>query len=116
MNEQQLLTLTKFWCDYVSSDHHKDRDCHFYINKVWSYGKEPIYRIEHSGYMSKLNDNEVYETYENALEALITWLEGEVKSAHRVPKDWQDQTKHDYNWAGVVDTLNHYKLHEVEYY
>ena len=114
--EDRLLKLTQFWYDYVKCDYHKDRDCHFYINKVWSYGKKPMYRIEHYGYMSDLENNELYETYEEALRALIDWLEDEIKSAHRVPNDWQDTQKHDYNWAGVIEVLKTYKLHEIVYY
>jgi len=112
--ESKLLKLTQFWYDYVGCDHHKDRDCHFYINKVWSYGQEPVYRIEHYGYMSELENNELYETYEEAIQALVDWLSNEVKSAYQVPIDWQDIKKHDYNWKGVIQVLNHYKLHDIE--
>ncbi len=114
--EQRLLTLTKFWYDYVSCEHHKDRDCHFYINKVWSYGKEPVYRIEHYGYRSELENNEVYENYEEALDGLIAWLEEEVKEVYSgIPSDWQDEKKWDYNWKGVMSVLQEHNLYPITY-
>jgi hypothetical protein len=82
MKEERLIALTKFWYDYVGCDHHKDRDCHFYINKVWSYGHEPYYRIEHYGYMSELDDKEEYQTYEAAIDSLIVRLEEEIKEVY----------------------------------
>ena len=49
--EEEITKLTDIWFDIVGNDHHKDRDCHWYINKVWSYGENPYYRIEHYGYV-----------------------------------------------------------------
>ena len=49
--EQEILELTKQWMDYVSQDHHKDRDCHWYVTKVYSYGEEPYYEAHHAGYI-----------------------------------------------------------------
>lgn len=112
--EQRLLQLTRFWYDYVSCDHHKDRDCHFYINKVWSYGHEPYYRIEHYGYMSELDDKENYDTYAEALYQLVKWLEDEVKDVYNsVPQDWEDEVKYDYNFAGVMNVLKRHNLYPI---
>ena len=71
--KQDLITeLTKLWyCALV--DHHKDNDCHFYIKMKWSYGKEPVYVVEHYGYIL----DEVYEEFETYAEAqdyLIKYL------------------------------------------
>ena len=48
-------TLTELTAEYyilVNRDHHKDRDCHFYIQKIYSYGNEPYwqYQFLHYGY------------------------------------------------------------------
>ena len=118
MNEKEsrLLQLTRFWYEYVGCDHHKDRDCHFYINKVWSYGENPVYRIEHYGYMSVLDSHDLFETYEEALEEFIGWLESEIRKVYAgTPKDWQDEKKWDYNWKGVMQVLEHYKLYPITF-
>lgn len=49
--EEEITALTAKWYKYVNLDHHKDRDCHWYIQKVWSYGQEPYYEAHHYGYI-----------------------------------------------------------------
>lgn len=56
--EQEILELTQKWYEIVSRDMHKDRDCHFTIEKRWSYGQPPTYVVQHDGY--------IYETWECA--------------------------------------------------
>lgn len=50
--EEEITELTTKWYRYVGLDHHKDRDCHWYIQKVWSYGEEPYYYAYHYGYVA----------------------------------------------------------------
>jgi len=70
--EKLITELTKLWkCTLV--DHHKDSDCHWYIKMQWSYGEEPIYVVEHYGYII----DEIYqrfETYGQAQDYLIKSL------------------------------------------
>lgn len=111
--EKRLILLTKFWYDYVACDYHKDKDCHFYIHKKWSYGREPVYAIEHYGYMTELEWTE-YPTYSDALTALVEWLEGEVKGVYEsIPADYQDTSKWDYNWGGVMKVCLRYDLYPL---
>ena len=49
--EEEITELTAKWMKYVSLDHHKDRDCHWYITQTYSYGEEPYYEAHHSGYI-----------------------------------------------------------------
>jgi hypothetical protein len=49
--EEEITKLTDVWYEYVNKDHHKDRDCHWYIEKIWSYGQEPYYIAYHHGYI-----------------------------------------------------------------
>jgi len=70
-----ITKLTKVWCKIISLDHHKDRDCHFYINKVWSYGEESVYRVEHYGYIGDEIMSPDFLTYEEAEE----YLEGKLR-------------------------------------
>ncbi len=109
--KDKFLQLTQFWYEYVGCDHHKDRDCHFYVNKVWSYGHEPYYRIEHYGYMTELENNEQYATYDEAFKALHDWLEEEVVTTI---KDWLARDPatfdtYDYNCKGVLAVCEKYK-------
>jgi hypothetical protein len=49
--EEEITELTNQWMKYVSVDHHKDRDCHWHIEKCWAYGEDPYYQASHSGYI-----------------------------------------------------------------
>ena len=48
--EKTLTELTAEYYTLIGKDHHKDRDCHFYIQKKYSYGREPYWRFYHYGY------------------------------------------------------------------
>jgi hypothetical protein len=69
----QITELTEKWYYLIGKDHHKDRDCHFYINTVWSYGQKQKYRVEHYGYLYR-DVEETYETYKEAAEFLMNTL------------------------------------------
>ena len=66
--EEEIIILSNKWYKYVSLDHHKDRDCHWYIEKVYSYGEEPYFIVYHEGYVAeswtspKLRSMELAET------------------------------------------------------
>jgi len=80
MNEliNDITKLTKEWYTLIGPDHHKDRDCHWYIETKWSYGQPPQYHISHYGYI--LGEvNETWTKYELALERLKHLLETEIK-------------------------------------
>ena len=85
--EDKILKLTQLWYEYVGMDHHKDRDCHWYIIKVWSHGDEPYYCIDHSGYIfSATSSNRHYKTYEAAEKALY-W---QIEKAFRLELEWAE--------------------------
>ena len=71
---KSLTQLTDEWYKLIGKDHHKDRDCHFYINTVWSYGQDPVYRVEHYGYIV----DEIEEDFYSYDEAVI-FLEKKLK-------------------------------------
>lgn len=66
----QITELSKEWYILIGGDHHKDRDCHFYINTVWSYGQKQKYRVEHYGYIFR-DIEEEFETYSEAAQFLL---------------------------------------------
>lgn len=74
MSTLDIQELTRRWYNYVTLDHHKDRDCHFYVEKRWSYGREPVYVASHSGYRADYWNSQEYPTAAEAEEALRKWL------------------------------------------
>jgi hypothetical protein len=63
---KQLLEL---WYELIGGDHHKDRDCHFYIEKNFSTYKKPQWRLYQNGYW--INYYEKYfPTYDEAEKGL----------------------------------------------
>ena len=84
MNEslnKEIARLANIWYNYVSTDHHKDRDCHFYIETVWSYGEEPFYRAVHNGYIMEDWQSLKCNSYEIAQKVLHNKLLNEIESA-----------------------------------
>lgn len=74
----EITKLTAEWYNLIGPDHHKDRDCHWYIETKWSYGERQYYLVEHYGYIVD-EISEKYSTYEEALKALKSILEREIK-------------------------------------
>jgi hypothetical protein len=79
---EEITKLTDEWYRLIGSDHHKDRDCHWYIETKWSYGYPPKYIVNHFGYIL----DEIIEecdSYDEALlklkEILIEKIEEEKK-------------------------------------
>ena len=68
--DEEITELTRIWYQIVGIDHHKDRDCHWIIEKGWSYGLPAKYTVRHYGYVFEEIDQE-FETYEGAEECLI---------------------------------------------
>jgi len=92
VNKEQYITrLTKIWYELVSLDHHKDRDCHWYINKVWSYGQEPYYSVEHYGYVYDKVEGE-FDTYEEAEEYLLDTITHAIKGEEQWAKEVLEET------------------------
>ena len=66
---KEILKLTEEWHELVCEGIHKDRDCHWYIESVWSYGLGPKYFVRHYGNVT--DDIEAKcDTYEEALQTL----------------------------------------------
>ena len=79
--EEEIVSLTQKWYRYVSLDHHKDRDCHWYITKTYSYGEEPYYEAHHSGYILDGWTSPRCGTEEMASTLLRDKLRNEINSA-----------------------------------
>lgn len=65
-------TITKLTAEYyalIGKDHHKDKDCHFYIQKIYSYGDKPYWQFLHYGYCWSVEeffqDEENFKKYQD---------------------------------------------------
>jgi hypothetical protein len=90
--QKEILVLTEEWHELVCAEIHKDRDCHWYIESVWSYGLLPKYFVRHYGNI--IDDIEAKcDTYEEALHALKKIIKRAIerqKELENYPKynDW----------------------------
>ena len=84
----QITELSRVWYIQIGGDHHKDRDCHFYINTVWSYGQKQKYRVGHYGYIIEEIEEE-FDTYREAAEFLLNKIT-EMINIEKEPEDFLD--------------------------
>ena len=82
----EITKLTEEWYLLIGPDHHKDRDCHWYIETKWSYGKLPIYTIHHYGYIID-EINETWSDYELVLNRLKDILKKEIEEYRSYQRD-----------------------------
>ena len=86
--KQEITRLSRFWYKWVVNDHHKDCDCHWYINKVWSYGNKPEYRVCHYGYVFEPKEQEIIcNSFQKAHKVLYNLL---VEAINK-EKEWGKQ-------------------------
>jgi hypothetical protein len=83
---EEITKLTNEWYILIGPDHHKDRDCHWYIETKWSYGKQPVYIICHSGYIID-EIEETWSEYELALIRLKDILKKEIEEYRSCQKE-----------------------------
>lgn len=89
---KEITRLTALW--FKCLDYHKDRDCHWYIQQVWSYGDDPYWEVQHYGYIYQ--DVSIRcDTYDKALLQLTLSIKDafkdEVEHAEQVinePTEW----------------------------
>jgi hypothetical protein len=88
---QAITKLTEEWHFLIGDDHHKDRDCHWYIETKWSYGQSPVYSVQHYGYI--LDDLEDVEcaSYEEALKTLKKILIEKVEEEKKIKEEGKEQ-------------------------
>jgi len=83
---EEITRLTEEWYKLIGGDHHKDRDCHWYVETKWSYGQQPTYTVQHFGYI--LDDITIECcSYEQALACLKNKLEQAIKQEQAYKED-----------------------------
>ena len=97
----QITELSKEWYILIGGDHHKDRDCHFYINTVWSYGQKQKYRVEHFGYIFD-DIEEEFDTYKEAAQFLLNKITEMIK-VEKVEEDKEEFIQKDDEYFLTID-------------
>lgn len=75
------------YLNQVGRDHHKHRDGHFEISRVWEGWScnDPTWVVHHPGYIREI-DRKEFHTYRDALEYLLAQLKVWEKDL----KEWYD--------------------------
>ena len=100
-NEHIIKRLLELWYSLVGQDHHKDRDCWFYIERSYCTYREPEWTVRHHGYIKKDYD-ETFDTLEKAQEGLIEFLieacAEEIDTIERNPENRSDTEERHKNY------------------
>lgn len=106
-NEQIIEQLLKLWYSLIGGDHHKDRDCWFFIERDYCTYNEPLWGVKHHGYI--LGDyNESFPTFIEAQEGLIEFLiEGCAQEIDTIKNDIENPPERNKEYAET-------KLKELE--
>lgn len=81
--ESEIVRLSNIWMRFVGTDHHKDRDCHWYITKYYSYGEAPYYMAYHRGYIADDFEGSKCTTLEEAEEELLDAINFRIYDAKK---------------------------------
>jgi len=79
---QSVHELITKYNSLIQRDHHKDRDCHFHIQRDWSYGELLGWCVVHYGYCYKENvdgESAYFPSYQAAEDHLVKLLTEWVK-------------------------------------
>lgn len=83
---EEITKLTDEWYFLIGKDHHKEKDCHWYIETKWSYGFPPKYTVQHWGYI--LGDIEKeFHSYDEALFCLKNILVEKIEDEKKHQKE-----------------------------
>ena len=108
--QEQIIELSKKWYEYVGKNHHKDRDCHWYIETDFAYGDKIAFTACHYGYV--FEDFETpppRSTYEDAEGDLLELIKEAIKSQ----KEWIDRVLANPKWwdeEQIEQAKTYYKL------
>jgi len=75
---EDITKLSYEWNTLIGHSHHKNKDCHWYIETKWSYGLAPKYIVCHYGYIIDTIEEEC-DSYNLALIKIKNILTEEIK-------------------------------------
>lgn len=116
-NHEKIIELNKIWYPLISAEHHKSRDCHFYIIIDYHYGEKVSYTVEHKGYIVHDYDNTEWYSLEEAEQELVRLLSNsileEAEWYYNLPKsetmgDYDDHPK--YSKKDLEEIINKIQL------
>jgi hypothetical protein len=88
--ERSVDQLVAEYMRVIGPQHHKDRDCHWAIEKRWSYGELAGYYVQHDGYCyehcGSCGEDGPFRTHEDALERMAHHLRRAIREA----KEWAE--------------------------
>lgn len=76
-NLDKIAELNEIWYGLLSGSY-KDRDCHFYITQIFSYGNKGKWTVAHHGYINHSYEETEWETYEECQLELIRLLKTSI--------------------------------------
>ena len=88
----KIVKMTNLWYEYVSMDHHKDCDCHWYIQQDFAYGCKPTWSVYHFGYLYESKEV-LAESYLDALKKILVL----IKKAFSKELSWALGISKDYS-------------------
>lgn len=88
--DDEITALAARWMELVQADHHKDKDCHFYVTKYWDYNKPPYYRAHHYGYIAGDWQSPKCATAAGAEGMLTRFLREHIRSLEDHEDNWDD--------------------------
>ena len=100
--EEEIIILSNKLYKYVSLDHHKDRDCHWYIEKIYSYGQEPYFIASHNGYLGEQWTSPKLGSMELAETMIVNRLKAEIHNGLNHLKDTLPMGAEIHDYLGVT--------------
>lgn len=114
-NSDIIHKLTSLWYTLLI-DHHKDRDCHWYITQRYSYTDKPVYVVEHHGYIIHDFEDKTFNTFGEAeyylLNKLFEHIREEIRSGFKNLDNDEPSVVDERFWEGKVEEL---KIIKYEY-
>lgn len=86
--EDTIHGLVAKYNDLIQRDHHKDRDCHFFIQRNWSYGQQLGWSVVHYGYCNREGDegeSKFFPSYQAAEDHMVFLLKAWIAIEEEQP-------------------------------
>ena len=97
--EVEILRLNYIYNHLIAWDHHKNRDCCFYIIQKFSYGSQIDFYIEHHGYINEYLDLRESKTWRAAAITLVELLRRIIVDQLEHYKTSVADTKHPFGYT-----------------
>lgn len=96
----EILRLSQAWYKYVGYDHHKDRDCHWYIEADFAYGGKPEFYVYHNGYIHDYIRKGPFKDWTTANEKLLKLIkyvilseQCRIRECLEEPEEWEYESE-----------------------